>query len=105
VPDLQAVMKMAVEKTMDLEDVLYKSPAGPIMVLDVIYGYSLEIERSGQDFFAHKTGFTQKSLLRILQAAGFREVYSATSNLEIQAIAFKGTADPDALALFNLPAS
>ncbi|MGA1303547.1 MAG: class I SAM-dependent methyltransferase [Cyanobium sp.] len=103
VPDLQAVMREVMEKTLDLEDVLYVSPAGPIMVLDVIYGYSVEIERSGHDFYAHKTGFTQKSLLRVLQAAGFQGIYSGTGNREIRAVAFKGTPSAEALALFQLP--
>jgi SAM-dependent methyltransferase len=103
VPDLQAVMRVAMEKNMDLEDVLYVSPAGPIMVLDVIYGYSVEIERSGHDFFAHKTGFTPQSLSRTLRAAGFSAIYSGTGNLEIRAVAFKGTPDPEFLALFQLP--
>jgi hypothetical protein len=102
VPDLQALMRIAVEKNMDIEDVLYVSAAGPIMVLDVIYGYSVEIKRSGQEFFAHKTGFTQKSLLRNLQAAGFSKIYCGTGSLEIRAIAFKGTPDPTNQALFNL---
>jgi len=103
VPDLQAVMRELIEKNLDLEDVLYVSPAGPIMVLDVIYGYSVEIERSGHDFYAHKTGFTQKSLLRVLQAAGFQAIYSGTGNREIRAVAFKGTPSAEALALFQLP--
>jgi SAM-dependent methyltransferase len=104
VPDLQEVMRVAIERGLDLEDVLYQSPAGPITVLDVLYGYGVEIERSGQDFFAHKTGFTTKSLLRALQSAGFAIVYSGAGNFEIGALAFKGTPDPAARALFNLPA-
>ncbi|MEB3316548.1 MAG: class I SAM-dependent methyltransferase [Cyanobacteriota bacterium] len=103
VPDLQAVMRRAVANDLDLEDILYVSPAGPIMVLDVLYGYGVEIERSGQDFFAHKTGFTPKSLRRVLQAAGFTKIYCGTGNLEIRAIAFKRTPNPETLALFNLP--
>lgn len=103
VPDISEVMRVAVEKNLDINDVLYQSPAGPIMVLDVIYGYSVEIERSGQDFYAHKTGFTQKSLLSALQKAGFTKIYSGTGNLEINALAFKGIPDQNACALFNLP--
>ena len=52
-----------VEKNLDIDDFLYQSPEGPITVRDVIYGYGAEIERSGNDFYAHKTGFTKKSLL------------------------------------------
>ncbi len=43
---------MTGDENLDLEDVLYTSPAGPIMVLDVIYGYGVEIARSGHDFYA-----------------------------------------------------
>jgi len=103
VPDLNEVMRLVVEKNLDIDDVLYQSPAGPIMVLDVLYGYSLEIERSGQEFFAHKTGFTQKSLLKALQSSGFSKIYIAVGNLDITAMAFKGVPDQSTCALFNLP--
>lgn len=103
VPDIAEVMRIAVEGNLDIEDVIYQSPSGPIMVLDVLYGYSVEIERSGQDFFAHKTGFTEKSLLRALEDAGFSKIYTMRGNLEINAIAFKGTPDPAACKLWDLP--
>lgn len=103
VPDIHAVMRITVEKGLDIDDVLYNSPAGPIMVLDVLYGYGAEIEQSGQDFFAHKTGFTQKSLLSALKKAGFSKVYSMVGNLEIDALAFKGVPDKRTRKLFNLP--
>ena len=103
VPDMDEVLRTAVARNMDLEDVLYQSPAGPISVLDVIYGYGVEIERSGQDFYAHKTGFTQKSLTKALQKAGFSTAFVGRGNLEINAIAFKGEPDPAARALFNIP--
>lgn len=74
VPDIDLLLKTYVEKNMDIEDVLYQSPAGAIMVRDVIYGYSKEIERSGVDFYAHKMGFSPKSLSRHLAAAGFKAV-------------------------------
>lgn len=103
VPDINDVMRQTVEHGLDIDDVLYTSPAGPIMVLDVLYGYSGEIETSGQDFYAHKTGFTEKSLLAALNRAGFSKSYSMTGNLEISAIAFKGTPNPVVQALFGLP--
>lgn len=103
VPDIQELMRVTVERGLDVEDVLYQSPAGPIMVLDVLYGYSVEIERSRQDFFAHKTGFTRKSLINALRRAGFGEIYWLTRNLEVDAVAFKGTPDRSARELFGLP--
>ena len=102
VPDIHEVMRITIEKGLDIDDVLYQSRAGPIMVLDVLYGYSVEIERSGKEFFAHKTGFTQKSLLKALQLAGFSKIYSTTGNLEVTALAFKGAPDEATRALFNL---
>lgn len=47
VPDIPAVMKTLVDEEKDLDDVLYDSNAAPITVCDVIYGYGVEIERSG----------------------------------------------------------
>jgi len=89
VPDINALMRITVEKNLDIEDILYTSPIGPIMVLDVLYGYAAEIERSGNDFFAHKTGFTEQSLINALGSAGFSYVYTTCENLEISAIALK----------------
>lgn len=103
VPDIAEVMRVTVERGLDIDDVLYQSTAGPIMVLDVLYGYSVEIEESGQDFFAHKTGFTQKSLLTALEKSGFSKVYSKLGSLEINAVAFKGEPDGATRALLNLP--
>ena len=105
VPDMQQLMRVTVERGLDIDDVLYQSPAGPIMVLDVIYGYGVEIEQSGQDFYAHKTGFTEKSLLKALQLAGFHKTYVSINDLEINALAFKGVPDEATQAMFGLAES
>ena len=105
VPDIAEVMRLTVENKLDIDDVLYTSPAGPIMVLDVLYGYSVEIESSGQDFYAHKTGFTEKSLLAALDKAGFSMASSKLENLEVNVIAFKGEPNSNTRALFNIPNS
>lgn len=102
VPDIQEVMRLTIERGLDIDDILYNSPAGPIMVLDVLYGYGVEIEKSGQDFFAHKTGFTQKSLTQAIQKAGFGQTYSRVGDLEINALAFKGVPDQAACRLFGI---
>jgi len=102
VPDLQEVMQATLARNLDVEDTLYESPAGPISVLDVLYGYGAEIERSGQDFFAHKTGFTKTSLSQALHRAGFARVFALRGNLEINALAFKTQPDALARSLFNL---
>ena len=103
VPDLAVVMKATIDRGLDVEDVLYESAAGPITVLDVLYGLGSEIEQSGQDYFAHKTGFTQKSLAKALNKAGFTKVFSGLGNFEISALAFKGEPENGTRALFGLP--
>ncbi|HEX6827768.1 MAG TPA: methyltransferase domain-containing protein [Burkholderiales bacterium] len=104
VPDLAAVMSRVVAQGMDIEDVLYQSAAGPITVRDVIYGWGVEIERSGCDFFAHKTGFTQKSLHNALLAV-FPWVYTGRNEpaFELRALAFKNPPSPAYRELFRLP--
>jgi hypothetical protein len=103
VPDIGELMRVTVERKLDIDDVLYHSPAGPIMVADVLYGYSVEIERSGEDFFAHKTGFTEKSLLAVLNKVGFSNIYTMLGELEVSAIAFKGNPNSEIRALLGLP--
>jgi len=103
VPDIAEVMRVSIEQNLDIDDVLYQSPAGPIMVLDVLYGYTVEIEQSGRDFYAHKTGFTQKSLLAALNRSGFSKTSSMIGNLEINVIAIKGEPNQNTRALFNIP--
>lgn len=104
VPDMGLLMSTVVANGLDIEDTLYQSLAGPISVLDVMYGYGRQIEESGQDFYAHKTGFTVKSLEKALVKAGFVQVYLVASDLEISAIAFKSQVGSLGVQLFDLPA-
>ncbi len=102
VPDLTELMRRVVQGKIDLEETLYVSPAGPIAPLDVIYGFGRQIETSGVDFFAHKTGFSDQSLSRAVERAGFSPNFARVADLEINLLAFKGPADPDHLRLFGL---
>lgn len=104
VPDLRCVMRKFVAADMDLEDALYMSPAGPMTVRDVIYGWAKEIEESGHDFFSHKTGFTPTSLTTALQDAGFPNVYVRVieEGFEVGALAFKRPPTPEQMKLLGL---
>ena len=84
-------MERCVVEGLDVEDVLYDSASGPITVCDVLYGFGKQIESSGVDFFAHKTGFTARSLRAALEHAGFEHVFIAErkSIYEVAALAFK----------------
>lgn len=102
VPDMEELMKTVTGNDLDIDDFLYESPAGPITVRDVIYGYGREIETSGNDFYAHKNGFTRKSLAAILKEAGFVHVFTRTGNLEVTAVAFKKEPDDSANGMLDL---
>jgi hypothetical protein len=89
---------------MEIEDTLYVSPSGPITVRDVIYGWGLEIERSGDDFYAHKTGFTAASLQGAIAGAGFWGAVVTVDEkaYEIRALAFKAEPTAEQRALLKL---
>lgn len=93
VPNMMVVLREMIEKDMDIDDILYESSIGPIMISDVIYGYSKQIEQSGQEFFAHKTGFSIKSLSRCVQNSGFVDIRVAQEGYNIILIAFSSEKD------------
>lgn len=69
-PNLDAIAKLLVSE--DIELFAYLSPAGPIRLLDMIFGHSPSIA-SGHLHMAHKTGFTVDRLGRLAVNAGFAE--------------------------------
>lgn len=73
VPDIGAVTR-AIADGADLDDEAYVSPAGPILYRDMIYGFGKEIEKSGHDYYCHRTGFTKDRLTNVLVDAGFQNV-------------------------------
>jgi hypothetical protein len=107
VPDIDSVMRRVVESHLDIDDILYHCPSGPIAVSDVIYGWAHQIETSGVDFYAHKTGFTPRSLQSLLVLSGFPQVYISVSEeaFEIRAIAFKREPTAAQRDLLGLPAA
>ena len=52
---------------------LYESPAGPISAIDILWGHRAAIA-SGNDFMAHKCGFTIEALKSLLFEAGFKKI-------------------------------
>lgn len=98
VPDMLAVFRHMVTTGLDINDVLYTSAAGPITVHDVVYGWGNQIESSGVDFYAHKCGFTLKSLGALLERSGFGQavLFESSGGFELKALAFKGAAPTEA---------
>lgn len=71
VPDLRNAARSIAKG--QLEETLYVSPAGPISALDMVYGHRAAIQR-GNEYMAHRTGFTARSLSTKLSQAGFEQV-------------------------------
>jgi predicted SAM-dependent methyltransferase len=104
VPDLGALFERVVQEKLDVDDVLYNSPAGPIQVRDMIYGYHKEIEESGNDFFLHKTGYTVKSLSALFVTSGFPHGYVARGDpLALVGFFFIQAPSPSMRILLGLP--
>lgn len=95
VPDIGELIKLLAKNELGIEQEVYRTNIGSITAHDMIYGYAPEIEASGQDFYAHKTGFTGDSLVRALRSNGFGEIYFAPplAMLELHAFAFKTRPD------------
>lgn len=70
-PDLSQVKNLLDPD--NLEKTLYESPAGSISVLDVLYGHRHSIS-NGNPFMAHKSGFTEEYLAKLLLDAGFLKI-------------------------------
>jgi hypothetical protein len=61
----------------------------------VVYGYQADIEQSGNEFFAHKNGFSEKSLVKLMREAGFPWAAIHVSNGTITGFFFKKTPTPE----------
>lgn len=102
VPDITQLMQTCIDKKLDIIDVLYQSPMGPIRVCDVLYGHQGKIEASGEEYFAHKFAYSQQSLGLLLESVGFATVALAKGPLEVSAIAFVSTPTEEQLEQFNI---
>jgi SAM-dependent methyltransferase len=65
-PDMEQVFD-ALASGKEMDDEAYQSGVGPILYRDILYGLGSEIERSGHDFYAHRTGFTESRLKKVLE--------------------------------------
>jgi len=105
VPDLIWVMREVVQRNLDLDDVLYVAADTqyPILVRDVIYGHHVEIEQSGKDFYAHKTGFSRGTFAKLFVENGF-PIYTVgvTHVYELTGYFFKTQPGQEVLAMLGL---
>lgn len=95
-PDLQSVCKLVAEDRLD--EPAYQSPAGPIAPLDVLYGHRRSMA-AGNLFMAHRCGFTETVLRRVLVSSGFAMVATRArpAHFDLWALACKGQWTADAV--------
>lgn len=103
VPDLIEVMERVINNALDLDGVLYRLESGqPIFVHDVLYGFGAQMEASGEEFYAHRSGFSEPSLRRFMFEHGFPWLVSSRGNLEVRVVAFKTRPAKSLLASLGL---
>ncbi len=100
-PDIKKVCKLIGEG--NITQKLYDSDAGPIYPLDVLYGLRRAILH-GNEFMAHKHGFTSESLLYYLKKANFKSfcIAEATDAYALWLIAYKGIMKEDSVLAAEL---
>ncbi len=92
-PDLQSVCALVAEDK--LEEVAYVSQAGPISPIDILYGHRASMA-AGNLYMAHKTGFTAKSLDRVLKESAFQAaLVERTEGYNLWALAYPEEPSPE----------
>jgi len=89
VPNVGLLMRKAAVLSLDLEDFLYDSDAGPIRVVDVLFGYQKMVQESGQDWMCHRYAYSLKSMANLMAETEFRDVEFRAGNMEVIVIAYK----------------
>ena len=89
VPNMGALFAAVADK--DIDETWYVSMGGDqISFHDVIYGWGKQVAQ-GNQFYCHKTGFTEKSLTKACAKSGFKTILSAADAVgNLHAFAFKG---------------
>ena len=85
-PDLQKVAELVAEDKLD--EPAYVSPAGPIAPIDMIFGHRPSIQR-GNNFMAHRTGFTAQTLRNALEREGFERLRVQRNGFDLWGVGYK----------------
>lgn len=91
VPDMMAVFLRVIVNDLDIESAMCESPAGVITAHDIVYGWGKALAQ-GNLAYAHRCGFSRRSLERALCGAGFHGVgvRQVPETLELRARAVQG---------------
>jgi predicted SAM-dependent methyltransferase len=82
-PDLETVMELFLAHGPD--HVVYRSPAGPITPLDMMFGHAGSIA-AGHVHMAHNSGLTARRLTDLMHRAGFAGVITERQEYDLWAI-------------------
>jgi SAM-dependent methyltransferase len=95
-PDLVSVCSAVAQG--NLMEPLYVSPAGPISAIDILYGHRGYIA-NGNEYMAHKGGFTYQSLMHGFFEARFGNCFGGAvpEAYALWLVAFKNIAQEDVL--------
>ena len=98
-PDLKSVCALVAEDK--LTESAYDSPAGPIAPIDILYGHRPSMA-AGNQYMAHRSGFTKKVLLSTLLTAGFANAgaIERSDHFDLWAISTKENMGEDMLKAF-----
>jgi hypothetical protein len=89
VPDALAILSAMFRRGLELDGAIYQSPSGPIRVADALWGFQRQIRLSGQDYYAHRWGFSRRLLGSTLKASGFSYVLLGGGSYDLMALAFQ----------------
>ena len=93
-PDLETVMMLFLEHGSD--HVVYRSAAGPITPLDMMFGHSRSIA-DGAVHMAHHSGLTSDRLTGLLLEAGFAGAITKRRDYDLWALGLMERADGNAI--------
>ena len=85
-PDIQSVGEAIAQDK--LFETLYESTMGPVTAFDLLYGHRGEIAE-GNEYMAHKGGFTYSTLDKAFKEAGFKARFGGGSGYDLYLVAFK----------------
>lgn len=90
VPDVKGLIERVIEGSFELTETWYQCSSGQnISYHDVLYGWGLMLA-AGNEFYAHKCGFTPMMLGRALIDAGFVDITLTRDGCNLFAKASKG---------------
>ena len=84
--DLQSIGKAILQDK--LLEKLYSSPAGPVTAFDILYGHR-KATLEGNEYMAHKGGFTYSTLYKSFKEVGFQAMAGGRKGYNIYLVAFK----------------